>query len=242
MPRTLAGAFAAHSPVPRLIDASDPHESLRALTRAVLERDQSPTTLLVTLMKAATEDPCIDAHHTTLLCPRGTMLERPWEMSPEDFLAYVVFRPGFEPPVGQGVHDFRTIQKAMLAHHAAKKTKLARRYKAHYGPGSVAQLADNLGDLGIYYNEDAHHKGHQVAGVASAMRYLMPVRVRREEKEFRIEGLTDFRVTRMSRAERDRFRLEDFPLFHDYGGWARTILETAYSMGFVFPRMLENWR
>jgi len=242
MPRALADALDAHSPVPGLIDPRAPHESLRALTSALLERDLPPTPLLVTLMKAATEDPRIGGHHTTLLCPRGTTLERPWEMSPEDFLAYVVFRPGFEPPVGQGMHDTRTIQKAMLAHHAAKKTKLARRYKARYGPGSVAQLADNLGDLGIYYNEDAHHKGHQVAGIATAMRYLMPVQVRRGDEEFRIEGLTDFRVTRTSRAERDRYRLEEFPPFHDYGGWARTILETSYSNGFVFPRMLENWR
>jgi nucleotide sugar dehydrogenase len=242
MPDALVAELESVSGVRDRLDPDSPMDGLRCITSALLEQNRSPLCVVTTLMHAAARDPRIQADHSTLLCPCGTKFERPWEMCPDDFLAYVVFRPGFEPPAAQGVQNPRLIQKAMLAHHAAKKTKLARRYKARYGPNSVARLADNLGDLGIYYNEDKHHKGHQIAGIVTAMRYLMTVNVQRPEGEVRIEGLTDFRVTRTGQAERLRFRLEEFPAFYDYGGWIRTVLESSYARGFQFPRMLEEWK
>lgn len=211
----------------------------RRLTANVIERDGHPLRLMESLMQAAAEDPSIKADHTTLLCPRGTKLDSPWEMERTDFLAYVVFRPGFDGIPKQGVYPQNLIRKAMYAHHAAKKTKIARRYLAKYGPDSQASLEDNLGAMGIYFNEDKHHKGHAISGIVTAMRFLMPIEVSRGGKQFIVEGLTDFRVTRASQAEEDRFRVDEFPKFYPYGIWLRAILETTFSRGLVLPSMLD---
>lgn len=209
------------------------------LTNNVIDNEGHSLRLIERLMLAAAEDPRIKADHATLLCPRGTKLDRPWEMDRTDFLAYVVFRAGFDGIPEQGVYPQCLIRKAMYAHHAAKKTKIARRYLAKYGPNSRASLEDNLGALGIYFNEDKHHKGHAITGVVTAMRFLMPIKVFCNEESLTVEGLTDFRVTRASQAEKDRFRIEEFPPFYPYGIWLRTILETTFNRGVILPSMMQ---
>jgi len=205
----------------------------------VIARSGTSLPLIHALMLAAAEDPDIQADHTTLLCPCGTKLDQPWEMTREDFLAHVIFNRDFEPERFQAVGDRDLIQKAMLAHHAAKKTKIARKYRAKYGANTLASLADNLGDLGVYCNEGAYHKGHQVAGISAALRFLTPIDVRRPERALRVEGLTDFRVTRASQREEDRFQIQQFPAFFRYGRWMRHIIEETFSHAVVLPRMAD---
>src|ERR1700682_3905151 len=106
------------------------------------------------------------------------------------------------------------IQKAMLAHHAAKKARNASAYLSKYGPHAKPSLSDDLGELGMYYNESAHHKGHILCGVRSAMRFLTPIEMNMSAGQLRVEGLTDFRLTRVSDAEEDRYRPEQFPRFY----------------------------
>ena len=209
----------------------------RSATRAMVARQENPLKLLHAVMRCACEDPAIGADHATLLAPRGTRLAVPWEMQKDDFIAHVVFKRDFVASKTDGVGDETTIERAMLSHHAAKKTRIANKYLAKYGPNSQASLDDNLGSLGLYHNEHAHHKGHVVTGISTALRFLMPIEVRLNENLFVVEGLTDLRVTRSSRLEADRFGLAQFPAFYRYGLIVRAIVEESFSLGLVFPRM-----
>ncbi len=226
------------------IDVGSQHgeQALREVTRAVIKAEGSSISLIEAMLRIAAEDSLYPSDFATLLCPRGTNLDHPWDMTREDFLAFVVFNRSFVPPADQGVGDYTLIRKAMLAHHSAKKARLARKYRARYGVNSRASLADNLGDLGFYYNEDRYHKGHAVSGIVCAMRYLMSIEFEHEANKLTVEGLTDFRVTRTSRAEAARFRIEEFPPFHKFGTLLRPIIETTFEQGVVLPALIGNWR
>jgi hypothetical protein len=213
-------------------------EHLREVTRKLIKTEGSPLRVLKAVMRAACEDPVTYSDYSTLLFPRGTKLEEPWTTTPDDFAAFVVFRADFEPPEGKGIGDFTMIQKAMLAHHAAKKARNASVYLKKYGPGANPSISDDLGELGVYFNESAHHKGHIICGVNSAMRFLMGIEVSRPNGRLRVEGLTDFRITRVSNAIGDRFKTEQFPLFYNYGCWVREIVEASFEDNFIFPRNL----
>lgn len=215
---------------------------LRAASAALVASEGTPIRLILALMQAASEDPAVDADHTTLLCPRGNKLETPWDLGKDDFLCWVVFAEGFVPPRNEGVGDYLLIQKAVYAHHSTKKARMAKKYRAMYSPDSPASIADDLGDLGIYFNEGAHHKGHVVAGVFSAMRYLMPIQVVRGGQVLPVQGLTDFRLTRASNLDSRRFEVAQFPSCYHYGNAVRNVLEVAFEHGVVLPPMNTSWR
>ena len=107
-----------------------------------------------------------------------------------------------------------------------------------YGPESRASLEDDLGALGIYYNESAHHRGHQITGIQSALRHLMAIDVARGGATLRIEGLTDFRLTRTTAGEAARFSTSLFPRFLAYGRTVGALVETAFSSGVVLRPVL----
>jgi nucleotide sugar dehydrogenase len=216
-------------------DGADALAKIREWTVRTIDRLGSPVPLLHALMRAAADDPHIRADHTTLLCPRGTKLGEAWNMTREDFLAHVIFNDAFVPTDFEGVGNRDVIQRAMLAHHAAKKTKLARKYRARYGTNTVASLNDNLGDLGLFHNESAHHKGHQVSGISTALRFLTAIDVRRDGTSWRVEGLTDFRLTRASSRFEDRFTLSQLTWCAKYGHWVRVLLEETFARGIVLP-------
>jgi hypothetical protein len=156
-------------------------------------------------------------------------------MTREDFLAHVIFNDDFVDGTCEGVGAREIIEKAMLAHHAAKKAKIARKYRALYGANTAASLGDNLGDLGIFYNETAHHKGHKVSGISTALRVLTAIDVRTGRNSWRVEGLTDFRVTRVSNLPEHRFTVSQLPLCSAYGEWVRAVLEESFSRGVILP-------
>src|SRR5262249_30358298 len=132
--------------------------------------------------------------------------------------------------------------KAVYAHHSTKKARLAKKYRARYGPDSPASLADDLGDLGIYFNEHRHHKGHVVAGICSAMRRLMAVEIQRPTERLEIQGLTDVRVSRANGSEARHFAVGQFPRFYHYAGFLRTVLVAGYESGIVLSPMIGKWR
>jgi hypothetical protein len=126
----------------------------------------------------------------------------------------------------------------MYAHHSVKKERLARKYLAKYGPESRASLEDDLGALGIYFNESAHHRGHQITGIQSALRMLMAIEVPRDGRVIRIEGLTDFRVTRTTGGDQARFAPEQFPRFSAYGRAVGALVEATFEGGVVLPPII----
>jgi hypothetical protein len=217
-------------------------EVVRAISSRSVQTVMDALRLLATLMKVASEDPAIDADHTTILCPRGTQLTAPWEMQKDDFACYVVFHDAFVPNPNKGVGDRQLIQKAVYAHHSTKKARIAKKYRAKYCSNSPASLADDLGDMGIYFNESAHHKGHVVSGVNSAMRLLTEIEVSADGALHTIQGLTDFRVSRVSNAVDRRFDVAQFPVFREYALAMKQVLEVALSRGIILPPMMTEWR
>jgi hypothetical protein len=78
-----------------------------------------------------------------------------------------------------------------------------------------------------------------VSGISAALRFLTHVDIRRGDGILRVEGLTDFRVTRASRREEDRFDVRQFPAFYRYGRWMKAVIEETFSRGVVLPRMAD---
>jgi hypothetical protein len=194
------------------------------------------TVILEAVLTAAADDPFFTADHATLLAPRGTNLDKPWEFGRTDFMAWVVFRRGFvpHPPLA----DISTIRRSMYAHHSVKKERLARKYIAKYGPNGRASLEDDLRDLGIYFNESEHESGHLITGIQLALRYLMPIEVKHAGTTLRVEGLTDFRLTRATPGEAARFSVAHFPGFLANGRTVGALVQAANSTGVVLQPVL----
>jgi nucleotide sugar dehydrogenase len=198
--------------------------------------------LLTDALKACCNDPGIAADYAVLLAPRGSNLHQPWAMTREDFLAFVEPGDRYHPFAGNQPRDLTLIRKATLAHHSAKKARMAKKYEARYSADSEVGLADDLGDLGIYFNETAHHKGHQVSGVSSSMRALLPIEIGRSGRQLRVEGLTDIRVNRMSTAIEDRFLPQQFERFYAHAIHIRDLLAECLAQDDLLPAMLGSWR
>jgi hypothetical protein len=232
LPPHAAEALAALRPDLRPGDHPALDAYFRALAAAELADGADPAHLITLVMRLATEDPRHESDHATLMSPRGTNLDDPRTISRDDLLVWVVFHPDCRPAAHDGVGDEVRIRRAMHAHHAAKKQRVARRiYRdGHY---RSAGLADDLGARGLFFNESAHHRGHQVAGVNAAMRSLMALHA--GERVEPLRGLTDWRLTRMSAEAQDRYALDQYPSFFAYGHWVRAVLETTLQHGVVLP-------
>jgi hypothetical protein len=214
----------------------DPIRAIRALVRRAAGDVDAITRIFELVLGTAADDPALAADHATILAPRGTNLERPWELGRADFLCWVVFRNGFvpRPPLAEKT----TIRRSVHAHHSVKKERIARKYLAKYGPESRASLEDDLGALGLYFDESAHHRGHQITGIQAAMRMLMPIDIQRGDRTIRIEGLTDFRLTRVTPGEAARFEMRQYPRFHAYGQVVRALVEATFEDGTLLPPIL----
>lgn len=215
---------------------------LRALAAAEIAAAGSPMALAELVMQHAAEDPRHRSDHATLMCPRGTNLDHPGSLGKEDIGIYVVFHRDFAPSPDSGVGDHKAIRKAMYAHHAAKKVRVAKKIYAPDDTYTQAGLTDDLGSRGIFFNEGAHHRGHVLAGVSSAMRSLMAIQVDAAGERRTVHDLTDWRLSRVSDDPDQRYQIEDYPAFYAYGHWLRAIVETAIGSGVALPAMLGEWR
>ncbi|MFD7709624.1 hypothetical protein [Streptomyces sp. NPDC059786] len=215
---------------------------LRQLTLAELDQHETPMALIELVMAHAAEDPRHPSDHATLMCPRGTNLDRPGLLGKEDFGIFVAFHRRFVPDPEAGVGHYSAIRKAMYAHHAAKKARVAKKVYTQNGQYTAAGLADDLGAKGIFFNENAHHRGHVVAGVTAALRSLMDITVNGGEGRHDVRGLTDWRISRASTAESAHYTLDEYPSFYAYGNWLKTMVETALGAGAVLPKMIGEWR
>ncbi|MEU8926709.1 nucleotide sugar dehydrogenase [Kitasatospora sp. NPDC048545] len=215
---------------------------LREATLAELDQHGHPMGLLELVMEAAAEDPRHPSDHATLMCPRGTRIGTPGSFVKDDFGIYVVFNRDFQPDRRAGTGDFSAIRKAMYAHHAAKKLRIA---KKTYGPDDQyisPGLSDDLGARGLFFNEHAHHRGHVVAGVSTALRSLMDLDILTPSGAVTVRGLTDWRLSRADTDPAARYTPDQYPSFHAYGDWARVVVATAIGNGCVLPSMIGEWR
>ncbi|GKQ36648.1 hypothetical protein [Streptomyces sp. A012304] len=242
LPPALAAALAERHPAVAVPSSGDVHACLREATLAEIDAHETPMALIELIMAHAAEDPRHPSDHATLMCPRGTNLDRPGRLGKEDFGIYVVFHRDFVPQPGSGVGDHTAIRKAMYAHHAAKKARVAKKIYDADDRYTPAGLADDLGARGIFFNENAHHRGHVVAGVTTALRSLMDIRVTTPEGEHDVRGLTDWRISRAGTEPEAHYSLDEYPPFYSYGAWLRTVVETALGAGAVLPTMIGKWR
>lgn len=242
LPASLARDLAARYPDRPAERYPDVDGYLRSLAATEIVVAGSPMALVELVMRHATEDSRHLSDHATLMCPRGTNFDHPGRLAKEDFGIYVVFHREFVPPPDRGVGDHKAIRKAMYAHHAAKKVRVARKIYAPDDTYAQAGLTDDLGSRGIFFNEGAHHRGHVLAGVSSAMRSLMAIQVDVEGERRAVYDLTDWRLSRVSDDPDQRYRVADYPSFYAYGHWIRAIVETAIGSGAQLPAMLGEWR
>ncbi|GAA1973020.1 UDP binding domain-containing protein [Kitasatospora viridis] len=241
LPEGLAKELTDRHPGTVLPPATEVSALLRAATLAELDRHGHPMGLLETIMAAAVADPRHPSDHATLMCPRGTRIDRPGTFEKDDFGIYVVFNPAFRPSQYPGVGDLRSIRKAMYAHHAAKKARVAKKAGGAGEHGAPPAAPEDLGARGLYVNEHAHHRGHVVAGVTTALRSLMDIDVATPDAVTEVRGLTDWRLSRAGTRTEDRYRLHEYPSFHAYGRWIKVVVETALGAGCVLPAMLGEW-
>jgi nucleotide sugar dehydrogenase len=242
LPAPLADELAARYPSVGAAGFAEPDGYLRALAGAEIADSGSPVALLELLMRHATADPRHLSDHATLMCPRGTGIDHPGSLGKNDFGILVVFHPDFTPPRGGPVGDRNAIRKAMYAHHAAKKARVARKLYAPDDSYTQVGLNDDLGARAIFFHEDSHHRGHVLAGVSSAMRSVMTVEITVDGARRVVHDLCDWRLTRISDAPEDRYSPADYASFFAYGHWLRAVVETAISTGAAIPAMLGEWR
>ncbi len=219
-----------------------PALSLAALARGQLDQHGHPLGLLTLIMRTATIDPVHRSDHATLMLPRGTRLAGLDQLEKADFGILMVFAPDFDPATYCGPGDEATIQRAMYAHHSAKKKRIATRLYGRTGVYEPDEMSDDLGSKGIYFNEGAHHKGHVIAGVSSAMRSLMNLTLDAPHAEPVIHDLCDWRLARADATLASRYELSAFPAFYNYGLCLKTVVETSLNDGYTFPKLLGDWR
>lgn len=242
LPRLLSGELAIRYPSVDAREFTEPDGYLRALARTEIENSGGPVPLLELIMRSAAENPRHRSDHSTLMCPRGTSIDHPGSLGKNDFGIFVVFHPDFVPSADGPVGDRNAIRKAMYAHHAAKKARVARKLYAPDDTYTEAGLNDDLGSRAIFFHEDSHHRGHKLAGVSSAMRSLMAIEVIIDGRPMVIHDLCDWRLTRVSGDPKDRYSPASYASFFAYGHWLRAVVETALSNGAAVPAMLGEWR
>lgn len=211
-------------------------ELLVNATRSALARDGESAAVLRALMQAALDDPLLRADHVTITCPMGDMLDRPHEMTTSGaFFTETLLRDGIElgEYAGRLGHDSaeqlqRTIRARML--------KLKRgAIRSLYGPGCMqGRFVEKHGGHMLFYNEDAHYRGHQSIGCASGGRASFALRFRRDDAEHELTPMVgDFRVVRMGQDECDLFDADGLRHTIRYGEWIRIVVEETYRSGAV---------
>ncbi|WP_157435695.1 hypothetical protein [Actinospica robiniae] len=216
---------------------ADARSRLIEATRAAVAADGDGAQIVRAVMHAALLDPVLRPDHVTLTCPLGDLLDRPHEMTTSAaFFTETLLREDLDlaDHAEQLGHDsveqlHRTIRARML--------KLKRgAIRSLYGPGCMhGRFVEKHGGHMIFFNEDAHYRGHQSIGCSSGGRAAFALRYPGADgAELALTPMIgDFRVVRMSHDAQDVFAPGELPRAIRYGRWLCTVVEEIYRLGAV---------
>jgi hypothetical protein len=213
---------------------ADTRTRLTSATRAVIAQKGTPEELVRGFLRAVVGDATLRVHHATLTCVRGRLLECPHALSAtDDFYTHTEMADGLDLTVyAQRLgHDSMERLTATLR---ARMIKLKRKAVTNfYGDGPFAgQWIEKAADNMIFFNEDAHYRGHQTVGVATGGRSAFDVSFDRNGASTTLPPMMgDLRVVRMGADESDRFQQADLEKVIVYAGWLRLIVQETFRAG-----------
>lgn len=239
------------APVDELLRRHDPageHTAgaavrLVSATRAAIHRDGTPEQLVHGYLHAVASDPALRVHHATLTCVRGRLLECPHALSAtDDFYTHTVVVDDLDlaDHAERLGHDSMDRLTATLR---ARMIKLKRKAVTNfYGDGLFAgQWIEKAADNMIFFNEDAHYRGHQTVGVATGGRAAFHVSFTRNDVATTLPPMMgDLRVVRMGADEADRFQPADLARVIVYASWLKLIVQETFRAGALIGPVAER--
>jgi hypothetical protein len=192
---------------------------------AALAAGKTPTDVIKELAQWSADDTALPVDYAIYTTPIGVKLDTPWEFMYEDVFSYTAFNSKFDRDSENVPFDPVRICNAIgqrMRYNVVKKAQnytLLRRFKAQ---------SFNLPDIAIA--EDAHHGGHQAAGIRMSCR--VPTYINHDGITWK--GLADIRLNRTHYTRHLEFRPSDIPLANRYAEWLGWIADATYARGLVF--------
>jgi hypothetical protein len=185
--------------------------------------------LLVAFAEFVVNDRTLPTDYVTITVSRGVKLDRPWELELSDVFSYTAIRRGFTPGDRQVRLSPVQVRNAIGQRMRYNVTCRARNYSDDLNERLKAQPFQ-FPDIGR--GEDAHHGGHQAAGIRHVCRAPFPIEA--GGREWR--GLADIRLNRASHDDRDSFALTNLSTVVRYSLWLKAIAETMFSKGILLSQ------
>jgi hypothetical protein len=190
-----------------------------------LEADRTPTLVMQALATDAANARDLPLDMAVFTVPMGRKLTEPWTFVYSDIFCYTAFRDGFQPAehgIPGGLVSIQNIQGQRQRFNAVKKSQ-------NYAPvRKLAPQGFNLPDISIA--EDAHHAGHNAAGVRLACR--VPITICYRDMQW--NGISDVRINRVEYRRDNRFMPRDVLVANRYAQWVKGVADATYRRDLMF--------
>lgn len=188
----------------------------------------------VPLLRALVDWYCLEGLHglafVLVVAPRKKNFREPWLLKSQDFFCYVSLHPSYNPLGKQlgnvPVLPLDKLHKAVYARMCRNKWKLATFCK----PGQSACRYRSLpGDIGVHWHLEGE-KGHASAGISTAIKLKLGLRIAGEERQEIYREFADLRFVRASELPEERFTQEELAFAISARDWLEVCLATMYAM------------
>jgi hypothetical protein len=189
--------------------------------------------VVLTILEHITEDDTLGIDFATLTCPNGIELHQPQVIGQGKSSNDEIFTKTW---IRSDVQIARPEMIEQIVN--ARMTKLKQKaVKNFYHPGPLfGKASEKSADYFISFNEDAHHKGHQMAGVSTAGR--SPIFIDVKERGLNLPpSMADLRCIRMSNDIEDRFTEDLLKIVIYYANLMKLVIEATYRLNGVISKI-----